>query len=272
MRIALGLEYNGAEYCGWQTQATKRSVQSEVEAALTKIAHHPITVVAAGRTDAGVHAYAQVVHFDTHAQRLDHSWVMGGNVNLPTSIRILWAQPVAESFHAQRSAIARFYRYIIHNRPVRSALSPQLTTWCYQPLCADAMHRAAQALVGDHDFTSFRAAGCQSKSPKRIVYFIDVYRNGEQVLMDICANAFVHHMVRNIAGSLIAVGSGEKSEHWLKQVLALKDRTQAGVTAPPHGLYFGGIYYPEAFALRKHALFDRLPEGTKRFSFDKQHA
>ncbi len=266
MRIALGVEYHGAAYCGWQAQRHDQSVQSALEPALSRIACHPVTVVAAGRTDAGVHALAQVVHFDTGASRPLHGWVMGGNSHLPDDIRILWARLVTPDFHAQRSAIARFYRYLIVNRPVRSALHARLTTWWHRPLNADAMHRAAQALVGEHDFTSFRAAHCQSKSPRRRVYFVEVYRQEDQVIMEICANAFVHHMVRNIAGCLLAVGEGKESTDWPSRLLAIKDRTQAGVTAPPEGLYFGGVLYPTEFGLPKNPIFQRLPKGTRRFT------
>lgn len=265
MRIVLGIEYNGSRYCGWQAQAHAPSIQHVLEMALGKIARHPVTVLCAGRTDSGVHALEQVVHFDTIAERPLDAWLRGGNSHLPDDVRILWARPALADFHARYSAIARFYRYVIHNRPVKSALLHQQATWCYTPLDADPMHQAAQSLIGEHDFSSFRAQSCQSVSPNRLMYFIDVYREGERVIMDIAANAFLHHMVRNIAGVLIDIGAGKQSVTWTQDLLDLCDRTQASRTAPPDGLYLGGVYYPEHFGLTKHPLFNKLPEDAKRF-------
>lgn len=264
-RIVLGIEYNGSGFCGWQWQKNRRSIQVTLEQALSKVANHPVTVVCAGRTDAGVHAFEQVVHFDTNANRHTDAWLLGGNSNLPPDVRITWVQPAIADFHARYSAIARFYRYIILNRPVQSALSYQQTTWCYPPLDAEKMHQAAQHLIGNHDFTSFRAQGCQSKSPQRIMYFVDVYREGERVIMDISANAFLHHMVRNIAGVLMAIGTGKQAVDWALELLAVKDRKLAAVTAPPDGLYLGGVYYPEHYGIAKHPLFNKLPADAKRF-------
>lgn len=265
-RIVLGIEYDGSAFFGWQWQTARRTVQSELETALSKIADEPITVICAGRTDAGVHAFEQVVHFDTQAERSMYSWMMGGNTHLPDDIRIVWAQQAAFHFHARYSAIARFYRYIILNRPMKSALLRKQVTWCYQPLDADKMHRAAQYLIGDHDFSSFRAQGCQSKSPCRMMHFIDVYREQEKVIMDISANAFLHHMVRNIAGVLMEIGMDKQSVDWTQELLLIKDRDQGGVTAPPDGLYLGGVYYPEHYGITRHPIFDKLPSDAKRFN------
>ena len=263
-RIVLGLEYDGTAFCGWQAQSGRCSVQAILEQALSKVADQPVTVVCAGRTDAGVHALEQVVHFDSTAERLPHSWVMGGNTHLPDDVRILWAKPAVGDFHARYSAIARFYRYVVLNRKVRSALAPTLTTWCYTPLDAETMHQAAQFLIGHHDFSSFRAQGCQSRSPFRHVHFVDVYREGDRVIIDIAANAFLHHMVRNIAGSLLAIGSGKQSVDWMQDILTAKKRALAGMTAPPHGLYLGGVFYPERYQLASHPVFAKLPLDAQR--------
>lgn len=264
-RIVLGIEYDGSAFFGWQSQTGRRTVQSELETALSKIADEPITVICAGRTDAGVHAFEQVVHFDTRAERSMYGWMMGGNTQLPGDVRIIWAKHAVDGFHARYSAIARFYRYIILNRPMKSALRRKQVTWCYQPLDAERMHEAGQYLIGDHDFSSFRAQGCQSKSPHRIMHFIDVYREHEQVIIDISANAFLHHMVRNIAGVLIEIGTGKRQCDWTERLLHVKDRDQGGVTAPPDGLYLGGVYYPEHYGIAKHPVFDKLPPDAKRF-------
>jgi len=264
LRIALGIEYDGSGFCGWQFQAERRSIQSTLEQALAKVANEPVTVICAGRTDAGVHAIEQVVHFDTTAVREPNSWVMGGNTHLPDGVRILWAKPAIGDFHARYSAIARFYRYIILNRTVKSALTPTQTTWCHAPLDADLMHQAAQHLLGHHDFSSFRAQGCQSKSPFRQVHFVEVYREGDRVIMDIAANAFLHHMVRNIAGTLIAIGAGKQPVDWTRELLNVKKRALAGVTAPPHGLYLGGVFYPDCYQLANHPIFSKLPADAQR--------
>ena len=263
-RIVLGVEYDGSAFCGWQAQSERRSVQGVLERALSKVADQPVTVICAGRTDAGVHALEQVVHFDTTAERAPYSWIMGGNTYLPDDSRILWAKPAIGDFHARYSAIARFYRYIILNRTVKSALAPTQTTWCHSPLDAEKMHRAAQHLIGHHDFSSFRAQGCQSKSPFRQVHFVDVYREGDKVIMDIAANAFLHHMVRNIAGSLIAIGAGKQPVDWTRELQTVKKRALAGITAPPCGLYLGGVFYPEGYQLANHPVFAKLPADARR--------
>jgi tRNA pseudouridine38-40 synthase len=264
-RLVLGIEYDGSGFSGWQWQSERRTVQSALEQALSAVANEPVTVICAGRTDAGVHALQQVVHFDTSVQRDLYAWMMGGNSNLPDDVRIIWVRKAVADFHARYSAIARFYRYIILNRQMKSALMRKQVTWCHEPLDADKMHQAAQSLIGDHDFSSFRAQGCQSKSPRRYMHFIDVYRDGEKVIMDLSANAFVHHMVRNIAGVLMEIGKGKQPIEWARQLLEIKDRKKGGVTAPPDGLYLGGVYYPGQYQLPKHPLFAKLPTGARRF-------
>jgi tRNA pseudouridine38-40 synthase len=264
-RIVLGIEYDGSQFSGWQWQTGKRTVQSVLEYALSQVANQPITVICAGRTDAGVHAFEQVVHFDTPVQRDLNAWMMGGNRNLPDDVRIIWAKPAMADFHARYSAIARFYRYIILNRPMKSALLREQATWFSMPLDAEKMHLAAQTLCGNHDFSSFRAQGCQSKSPQRFMYFIDVYRQHQLVTIDISANAFLHHMVRNIAGVLMEIGTGKKPVEWTQDLLDIKNRSQGGVTAPPYGLHLAGVYYPERYGIDKHPIFDKLPDDAKRF-------
>ena len=264
-RIVLGIEYDGSAYAGWQWQHGKRTVQAELQTALSKIANQAITVICAGRTDAGVHALEQVVHFDCEIERDLHAWMMGGNSQLPDDIRIVWAKHAVADFHARYSAIARFYRYIVLNRPMKSALLRTQATWWYQPLNAEKMHQAGQYLVGEHDFTSFRAQSCQSKSPNRLMHFVDVYRLEEKVVIDICANAFLHHMVRNIAGVLLEVGMEKRPVIWTRQLLDIKDRAQAAMTAPPHGLHLGAVYYPERYGIDRHPVFAQLPKDAKRF-------
>ncbi len=269
MRFILGIEYDGSRFFGWQWQAKGvRTVQDEVQKAVSKIANAETTVICTGRTDTGVHALEQVVHFETTAKRSLNSWLLGINSNLPADVRVLWVKEAVGDFHARYSAVARFYRYIILTRPVKSALQRDRVTWCYQDLDAERMHTAAQSLVGQHDFTSFRALKCQSISPMRLMYFVEVYRQGEQVIMDISANAFLHHMVRNIAGVLMAIGAEEKSITWTEELLALKNRQVGGVTASPHGLYLGGVYYPEKYGIDKHPIFDKLPADARRFSHE----
>lgn len=266
MRIVLGIEYDGSAFSGWQWQTHSRSIQACVEQAVSAVANHPLHVICAGRTDAGVHALEQIVHFDSEAERDMRSWVFGANTSLPQEVRVLWAREVDQNFHARYSALARFYRYVILNRPIKSALDRRRVTWVPLPLDEARMQSAAMHLFGEHDFSAYRAQGCQSKSPRRCVYFIDVYRQGERVIMDICANAFLHHMVRNVAGALIAVGLGKQEPDWVKVVLASRDRRQAGATAPPDGLYFGGVAYPLEFGFARHPVFDRLPADARRYT------
>jgi tRNA pseudouridine38-40 synthase len=263
-RIVLGIEYDGSGFCGWQWQTHQRSVQQVLEQALSKVANHPVTVQCAGRTDTGVHALEQVVHFEAKIERELHAWVRGGNSNLPDDVRITWVQQAIGDFHARYSAIARFYRYVILNRPIKSALLRNQVTWRPGLLDADKMHQAAQHLIGKHDFSTFRAQGCQSKSPCREIYFIDVYRDGDKVIMDISANAFLHHMVRNIAGVLMDIGTGKQSVSWTKELLEVKCRKLGGVTAPPDGLYLGAVYYPGQYGIAKHPVFEKLPFDARR--------
>lgn len=249
MRYAIGVEYDGSGFHGWQTQREEPTVQATLERALGKVADQPVRVVCAGRTDTGVHARCQVAHFDSGADRDPRSWVLGANSNLPGTVSVLWLQPVAADFHARFSALARSYRYRIVNRWVRPAIEAGRVTWYRYPLDEDAMHRAAQALLGEHDFSAFRSAGCKANHPVREVQAIGVERRGDEVIVNVTANAFLYHMVRNIAGSLLPVGTGERHTDWLAELLAGRDRTAAGVTAPPDGLYFEGVRYPEYYGL-----------------------
>jgi len=247
-RVVLVFEYDGTNFHGWQFQKSGvRSVAGELAAAVAKVADHPVELVCAGRTDAGVHASYQVAHFETTAIRSLRAWVMGINTALPDDIAVHWAGQAKGDFHARFSAFYRRYRYIIHNHPVRPGLLKNSVTWHYRELNAEAMNRAAQALVGEHDFSSFRAAGCQSNSPNRNVETVSVQRFGDYVILDIRANAFLHHMVRNITGALLKVGTGEQPEQWIADVLAIKDRRLAGITAPPSGLYLVDVGYPASF-------------------------
>ena len=249
MRIALGIEYDGHGFVGWQYQEQGRSVQDCVEQALAKVADHPLRVACAGRTDTGVHALGQVVHFDTDAQRSERAWVFGANTHLPKGVAVLWAREMNDAFHARFSAKRRRYRYVIFNRPVRPTFLAWRVAWEYRPLNESRMAEAAQHLIGEHDFNAYRASGCQAKSPVRRVERIDVWRKDDLVFIEIEANAFLHHMVRNIAGVLMSIGAGEQETDWSRQVLHLRDRSLAGVTAPAHGLYLLDVDYAPDFEL-----------------------
>ena len=248
-RIAVGVEYDGSAYAGWQTQPAAPSLQQVTEQALGRIAAAPVALVCAGRTDAGVHALGQVAHFDTEAVRAMRSWVLGANSELPPDVSLSFAQPVPAHFHARYSAEARTYRYLILNRSSRSALHARRAAWVHRGLDAARMQAAAEALIGEHDFSAFRAAECQAKSPVRRLERLAVVRHGDWVLIEATANAFLHHMVRNIAGLLIAVGKGEASPAWAAEVLAGRDRTRAAATAPAAGLYLVAVRYPAVFGL-----------------------
>jgi len=248
-RIAVGIEYDGSRYAGWQRQPAAPSIQAEVERALGAVADHAVEAVCGGRTDAGVHAFGQVAHFDTTARRSLRGWALGANTGLPADIAVLWAAHVSGEFHARYSAVSRTYRYVILNRPVRPALSRQHVCWIHQPLDEAAMHQAAQHLLGEHDFSAFRAAECQSRTAVRRLDRIAVTRLGESVTIEVTANAFLHHMVRNIAGTLIAVGRGDRPVAWVAEALASQDRRASGITAPAGGLYFLRIGYPRHFGL-----------------------
>lgn len=249
MKIIACIEYDGTEYCGWQRLSHARSVQEEVEKALSKVANHTVEVTCAGRTDSGVHGMGQIIHFEPEAERTNKAWMLGTNTNLPNDIAVVWVREGQEAFHARFAAFQRRYRYIILNRKARSALLNNRVYWVYEPLDHNAMHQAAQALVGEQDFSSFRAAGCQAKHAKREVKEVKVIRDGDYIYIDVVANAFLHHMVRNIVGSLVMVGKGVWGPDFLRELIDLEDRTQAGPTAPASGLYFVHVDYPEEFGL-----------------------
>ena len=248
-RIALCLSYSGSQFHGWQAQRDGNTVQQTLEAALSRIADQEIRVICAGRTDTGVHATRQIVHFDTIAERPEKAWVLGVNAHLPETVAVKWSRPVDDGFNARFSATARRYLYCIHNTMVRSAIGAGMFTREYRSLDAVRMHQAAQALVGEHDFSAYRAAKCQSKTPMRNVQEISVTRQGEMVLLNVKASAFLHHMVRNIAGVLMDIGAGEQSIDWAAHLLAGRDRTLGAMTAPPHGIYLVDVVYPEVFDL-----------------------
>ncbi|MCP4788707.1 MAG: tRNA pseudouridine(38-40) synthase TruA [Gammaproteobacteria bacterium] len=250
-RIAIQVAYNGRNYHGWQCQKDVVSVQQKLEQALSVVADSPIKVVCAGRTDAGVHASGQIVHFDSPNIRPMRAWTHGGNAKLPDDIAIQWAQPVPESFHARFSATARQYRYVIYNHAMRPALMDKEVTWNYRPLQVHAMQKAAACLVGEHDFTSFRASGCQANSPIRRIHQLQVIRAGSYIVLDVRANAFLHHMIRNFAGLLMEIGSGNRPPEWANEVLKARDRRQSAATAAPYGLYFVGAEYGDHFNLPK---------------------
>lgn len=256
-RYALGVEYDGSEFSGWQRLSRpgepdlrgEPTVQGALEAALSFVAGTLIETVCAGRTDAGVHGAGQVVHFDSPVQRDPRGWVLGTTSRLPPSVCVRWCVPVTHDFHARFSARARRYRYRILNRAVRPALQRQYLSWERRPLDADAMHRAAQALVGEHDFSAFRTVHCQAPHARRDLQHIEVRRQGDIVEVEVQANAFLHHMVRNIVGSLLVVGRGDRDEPWIGELLAGRDRTVAGPTAPSAGLVFLGPRYPDQWRL-----------------------
>ncbi|MEZ5451279.1 MAG: tRNA pseudouridine(38-40) synthase TruA [Thiothrix sp.] len=249
MKFAACIEYDGSPFYGWQRLSHAPTVQEHVEQALSQVAAEPIQVVCAGRTDTGVHGLGQIIHFETSAERLQRGWLFGSNAHLPDGIAMRWIQPVVEDFHARFSADSRRYRYIILNRQARPALLHKRVHWQHGELDAAAMHQAAQVLVGEQDFSSFRAAGCQARHAIREITEIQVSREQNFIHVDIAANAFLHHMVRNIVGSLLKVGAGERPLEWIAELLALRDRTQAGMTAPAAGLYFVHVAYPEVFGL-----------------------
>lgn len=255
-RIALEIEYDGADFSGWQRQSSPElpTVQGAVEKALSRVADHPVQLTCAGRTDAGVHATAQVVHFDAAINRGPAAWLRGGNSLLPAGVRIHWARTVEDTFHARFSALSRRYRYVILESTVAPALLCRQVTHVRGQLDTVAMQRAADCLPGEHDFSAFRAAGCQSRTPFRYVSHLRVFRQGCFVVIDIAANAFLQHMVRNIAGALIAVGLGQRSSEWPGQLLAGRDRRQGAATASPAGLYLVAVEYPDGFGLPSAAM------------------
>lgn len=250
MRLAAAIEYDGSAFHGWQSQQEGvRTVQGAVEKALSQIANEPVRVVCAGRTDAGVHAHYQIIHFDTPVPRSERAWTYGGNTKLPDDVAIKWSKPVVGDFHARFSAVSRRYRYVIYNSPIRPAVSRAMISWDYRALDAFRMQEAANHLLGKHDFSSYRAVACQSKSAVREITDLNIHRNKQFVVIEIEANAFLQHMVRNIAGVLIAIGSGERDVDWSKEVLMHQDRCKGGVTAPPNGLSLIDVKYPAQFEL-----------------------
>lgn len=254
LRLAAGVEYEGTAYAGWQAQHHAPGVQTQVETALSRIASHAVKSVCAGRTDAGVHALGQVIHFDSSATRGMDAWLFGANTYLPADISLRWVRQVPDDFHARYSARSRRYRYVIHNHRSRSGLFVHRAYWCTAPLDAERMQLAAQHLVGEHDFSAYRASECQSRSPVRTVLEIAVERHGDWVSIDLEANAFLHHMVRNIAGVLVAIGAGSQSPDWAQTVLASRDRRNGGVTLDAVGLYFLHARYDAALALPTPAI------------------
>jgi tRNA pseudouridine38-40 synthase len=247
MRYAIGLEYDGSAFLGWQIQRQEPTVQACVEQALARVADHEARVSCCGRTDSGVHALCQVAHFDSDARRSERSWILGLNSHLPAAASVLWIREVDEKFHARFSAFSRSYRYLILNRWIRPALDANRKSWCRMPLDADNMNRAAQLLRGEHDFTSFRASACQARHAVREIQDISVQREGDTIRLDITANGFLYHMVRNIAGSLVKVGAGEEAPGWVADVLEKRDRALAAPTAAPEGLYFVAARYPQQY-------------------------
>ncbi|QIJ00713.1 tRNA pseudouridine(38-40) synthase TruA [Stutzerimonas balearica] len=262
-RIALGVEYKGARYRGYQRQVDGvPSIQETLERALSRVAGgQPVSLTCAGRTDALVHASGQVVHFDTTVQRSPHAWVMGANANLPADISVTWAQQMPMGFDARFSAVSRRYRYVIYNDPIRPAHLAQEVTWNHRPLDIVAMREAAAMLVGTHDFSAFRASQCQAKSPVKTVHHLELLEFGRLIVIDIRANAFLHHMVRNIAGVLMTIGAGEQSVDWARQVLESRRREQGGVTAHPYGLYLVHVEYPAQFDVPERYLGPHFLSG-----------
>lgn len=248
-RIALGIRYDGAAYHGWQVQDELSTVQFALERALSRVANHPVNVVCAGRTDAGVHATSQIIHIDTDADRENRSWVFGANSNLPPDIRALWAKPVSLDFHARFSAMARRYRYLLYNDDIRPGILRHFVGWYHKPLDEERMQTAANYLLGEHDFSAFRGAGCQAKHPVRTLREFIITRQRRLLIIEVQANAFLLHMVRNMVGTLLAVGSGDKSPEWVEQVLLLRDRREGGMTIAPSGLYLVSVDYPAEFGL-----------------------
>ena len=248
-RLACRIEYDGSGFSGWQSQIGVTTVQDCLEQALEKVAAHKIRVIVAGRTDTGVHATSQIVHFESAAERTERNWLRGVNTYLPPGISLHWVRPVAQDFHARFSAQRRRYRYIILRQKVQPGLLRNLVTWDHRDLDHSRMQLAARHLLGLHDFSSYRAVACQSKTPVKEIYRLDISASGPFVWLDIEANGFLHHMVRNIAGVLMAIGAGEKPVDWTREVLESRDRRAGGVTALPHGLYLTGVVYPDEFEL-----------------------
>ena len=270
MRIALGLEYDGSGFCGWQSQPGGCGVQDCLEGALARIAGHPVRVTAAGRTDAGVHACGQVVHFDVSVRRPLNAWLRGVNAFLPPAARVLWARQVDEEFHARFSAERRSYQYCLQVSPVAPAILHGRVGWYHRELDLEAMRQAAARLIGEHDFSAFRAAGCQAKSPLKQLYGAEISQHGPFILFEFSANAFLHHMVRNLVGSLVYIGKGKYPPGWMGELLQQKDRTRAAPTFAPDGLYLSGVHYDEKWGLpvreRGLELWIQPDKGSMRHS------
>ena len=252
-RIAVGLEYDGSAYNGWQMQPHAPSIQASLAEAASVVAAEPIAVIGAGRTDTGVHATMQVAHFDTRARRDPESWRRGINSNLPADINVHWARAVPDTFHARFTAVSRAYRYLILNRVSGSALDRKHAWWVREALDVVSMQEAATHLLGKHDFNAFRAASCQSNSAVRTIYELSLRQNASCITLDVRGDAFLHHMIRNIMGTLVKVGAGNASPDWVAELLAMRDRKLSGVTAPAHGLYFVDVIYPKEFGLPSSA-------------------
>lgn len=259
MRIALGVEYDGREFCGWQSQPSGCAVQDALEKALGRICAHPVRIAGAGRTDSGVHATGQVAHFDTRADRPLTAWTRGANAALPRGVAVRWARVVDDAFHARFSATGRAYTYLLLNRPARPGLDAGRVGWFHLPLDADAMRTAARSLVGCHDFTAFRAAECQADSPVRELRRFDVERRGELIVFRLAANAFLHRMVRNLVGTLVYVGKGSHPPAWARELLDGRERAAAAPTFSPDGLYLTGVEYDTRWGLAEPASSDLLP-------------
>jgi tRNA pseudouridine38-40 synthase len=260
MRLALGISYNGQAYEGWQSQPSGRTVQDRLEAALSQFAAQPISTICAGRTDAGVHALMQVAHFDTVVVREEFSWIRGTNRFLPADIAVQWAKAVPDAFHSRASAIARRYAYVVLQSAVRPSVEAGRVGWVFRPLDQGAMQEAAALLIGRHDFSSFRASACQARTPVKTITRIDVIRRGDYWRFDFEADAFLHHMIRNIMGCLLLVGQGQQPVQWMSQVLAARDRDAAAPTFSPDGLYFlGPVYAPEWNLPSRTPAYDWLP-------------
>jgi tRNA pseudouridine38-40 synthase len=248
-RIALGIQYDGSAFCGWQSQPHGKTVQDALERALREFAQTPLQTVVAGRTDTGVHGLGQVVHFDTELDRTDFSWVRGTNAFLPKTVAVQWAKPMPETFHARFSAFERTYYYALYVHPVRSPMLAARAGWVHTPLDVEAMRAAIAYLIGEHDFSAFRSSECQAKTPVKHLHQIDVRQQGDFIHFRFRANAFLHHMVRNLMGCLVAIGRGRYPATWMADVLASRDRNQAAPTFMPDGLYLAQVGYPKEFTV-----------------------
>jgi len=258
MRVALGVSYDGAQFCGWQSQPSACGVQDALETAIAAVAQHTVRIHAAGRTDTGVHALSQVVHFETHAERPLSAWVRGVNAHLPDTVRVTWAHPVPDEFHARFSAFSRSYQYLLYNAPVASALMADKAGWFHLPLDFTAMQEAAAYLLGEHDFSAFRASECQAKSPVRTITQAEIQICGRYFVFSFSANAFLQHQVRNMIGALIYVGKGAHPSAYIKELLQQRDRTLSPPTFSPYGLYLTGVGYDSKWGLPADSTSDGL--------------